>query len=312
MNLLQYRIKYGECFVSVFEDLIIPWRKLTLQEWLNFNRSPSLAFIVAEVEDLIFSLCVLDATIKENIDLFPAGIVSSVANQILIASGPETEDQINISLEEARARINSVFYSFIPFVCSVFPAYKPEDLLVMNYETFMERVALAEKRLIELNVLGESGFQINSTTPPPVQQQRPTQPKKDIVNNKLGDLSKPSGVVISKQQMASTFVQDGVTGHELSDKTLWQADVVAGLEHVYPEYFKMMAEGKKITSDTIHQVKGTTPEQVKKKHEVYSENFKAGKIRPPASNYLIADKMEGQSNSKPTKKKRAVITRVKK
>lgn len=184
----------------------------------------------------------------------------------------------------------------------------------MKYDTFMKRLATAEARLLSLGIIkepfsvlapGEEG----TAVPVPQRQEKPSEKKRreimeereQRIAKRMGDLNKPSGTVISREQMSARDPND--TGHDLQDKALWQHDARQGLEFIYPELFKAMKEGKKVTPDLIQETKGKTPEEVKEKHSEYYSKLKDGEIKPVVPKFLVADKLEAQSVNKNNAKK---------
>jgi hypothetical protein len=316
-KIVAYRKRYGDNWLTIFpESLEIPWRQLTLQEFLDYDSLfRSGRYTAVEVEDEIFCTAVLNSTYIENIDILPAGVVSVVASQILEISGVQSPEQITQDLNLARDQVQDFISSALTLICSVFPAYTPEAVLALNYQNFMRRLAMAERRLLELGVLKEPISVLSpeqeSTGGPqpelPSQRRRREilESRKLELEKKLGNLNDematpitPSqrGTVISKTQMSSNLETD--TGHDIMDKALWQHDARQGLEFIYPEYFKMLSEGKKITPEVIHNVKGRTSNEVKEKHEEYIQKIIDGELKPTQPKFLIADKLEGQAVNK--------------
>lgn len=315
-QIVNHRKVYGDNWLTVFPDgLEIPWRQLSLQEFLQYDDLfRSGRYTTVEIEDEIFSLAVLQGLLVENIDLLPAGIVTTVVSQILTVSGPQSPEQMSEDLNIARSSVQDFFSSAVTLICSVFPAYKPEDIFQLSYETVMKRLAMAEKRLLELGVIAEPISVLNQNNTTDVQQMiRPEPPsvrrKKELLEARQKEMeakltklnpdtptSSSNSTVITKQQMSTRFDTD--TGHELQDKVLWQHDALQGLEFIYPEYFKLMKEGKKITPQVIQETKGTTAEAVKEKHEEYIQEILDGKLKPTPPKLLVADKLEGQAVNK--------------
>lgn len=324
-KVVNYRKRYGDNWLSIFENNIeVPWRKLSLQEFLYFNDLRNAGFYtLVEIEDEIFKACVLEPVYVENIDIIPAGIVSTVASQIFELSGPQSVEQIAEDLNFARYEVQDFVSSAITIICSVFPAYTPEALLAFPYETFMKRLALAEKRLLELgyikepiSVIGENAqSQQAQEKPSDIKKKKLLEEKRIELEKKLKDLNaqagtpsaNSSGTIITKRQMSTNLDTD--TGHDLQDKALWQHDAIQGLEFIYPEYFKMMKEGKKITPEIIQATKGSTTKEVEEAHEKYIQKVISGEIKPEAPKFLVADKLEAQSVNDSSKKAKVKVKR---
>lgn len=309
-KVVAYRKQYGNNWITIFPDgLEIPWRQLTLQEFLDYSDLISSGrYTEIEVEDEIFTLCVLDTIFSDNIDILTSGTVATVVGHILQASGPATITNINEDLDWARRHTDDFMSQAATLICSVYPAYKPEELFNMKYSDFMKRLAMAERRLLELGILSEPLQALSpeqAAAPPPQQQplEKPSDRKRREyleqrqaeLAKKLGDLnSKPEGV-ITKDKMkdgALSFVPDlsmDPQDHLINKKRIAEAksEALAGLEHIYPEYFKMIREGKKITPDVINQVKGTTSEEIEAKHEAYTKKIlEHGAPLPPPKQEL--------------------------
>lgn len=304
---VKHRQTWGDQWLSIFEDKEIPWRQLSLQEFLTFDALfRSGKYTEAEIEDEVFSLICLDKIYTENIDILPAGAVSSVVAHCMMHSGPASVEQINHDLNIARVETSDFISSAVTLICSVFVAYKPEDLYSLKYPDFMKRLAQAEKRLLELGVIVEPISVLNPQEAAP----KPQKNRKKIVE-KFADLNPPpvqpatSQTVITKEQMASR----DVSAHDLTDKALWQHDALQGLEFIYPEYFKLIKEGKKITPEVINRVKGDHSKEVEEKHEEYVQKILKGDLKPQPSKFLIADKLE--SGSVRDKAKKMKVSRIK-
>jgi hypothetical protein len=156
-DILELRELYGDIFVSHLQDgQNIPWRQLSLQEYLNYDKLLRLgAYPSAYLENEIFSKCVLNKVLVNNINRLRAGIVTSVAMDIMVYSGPRTLDELTEHLDIYRSEAHQVMNQLIGVVCQAFPAYKPEDIYAMNYSTFGLRVAQAEDKLLRQGFLAE-------------------------------------------------------------------------------------------------------------------------------------------------------------
>jgi hypothetical protein len=324
-KIVGYRKRYGGNWLTHFPDnnLEIPWRQLTIQEFLDYNDLfKSGRYTEVEVEDEVFQLAVLEPIYVDNIDILPAGIISVVVAHILQVSGASSPEQLTEQLNISRYKVQDFMSSAVTLICSVFPAYKPEDVFNLNYDRFMERLAMAEKRLLELGLLKEPLSVLAPEQSAPPQVERPSdkrrrellEARKAELEKKLGNLNQDLKVptkssmkdqfIVGKKDMSSRMDTD--TGHDLMDKALWQHDAMQGLEHIYPEYFKLMKEGKKITPDTINTVKGTSKKEVESKHEEYINKILTGDLKPEPSKFLVADKLEGQAVNKSIDKKKKV------
>lgn len=310
---VKHRQTWGNNWLSVFEDLEIPWRQLTLQEFLDYDfLYKTHQYTDTEIEDEIFRLVCLEKFYSENLDKLSSGLISTVVAHTMMVSGPGSVEQISEDLNAARNQTGDFLSSAMALICSVFVAYKPEEVMALNYQEFMKKLALAERRLLEMGVMKEPLTILSSEPAPKAKQKR-----KDI-ESKMGNLNTASTpvvppistserTVIRKTDMASTLF----SGHDRTDGVLWQADALSGLELIYPEYFKQMKEGKKITPETINETRGVSTREVEEKHEKYVQKILGGEIKPVAPKFLIADKLEGQSVNKRKEKRAELAHKVK-
>jgi hypothetical protein len=306
-KIVGYRRRYGDNWLTVFpNNLEIPWRQLTLQEFLDYDDLfRSGRYTAVEIEDEIFCTAVLEPIYPNNLDILPAGIVSVVVAQILYVSGPTSPEQISNDLNIARTQVQDFISSAVTLICSVYPAYKPEEVFNLKYDIFMKRLAMAEKRLLELGILREPLVIESASSDQAVaseQQELPSQRKRRElleaqrrkIESKLQDLNQntkhPEGVITHNQMSdtALSFVPDlsnDPRDYELNKLKTEQAkkEALQGLEAIYPEYFKIMKEGKKLTPETIQQVKGSSNAEVKERYKEYVAKVTSGEIKIPAS-----------------------------
>lgn len=135
---------------------IIPWKPLTIEEFLEYDRLSKIKqYADVYLEDEVFCKCVLDKAYINNIGQQKAGIISAVATSILAYSGPSSPEDLNLMLEVNRRKTTEAIHSIVELICLGFPAYKPEDLYSMNYETLMLRAAQAEKKLLSSGLIKE-------------------------------------------------------------------------------------------------------------------------------------------------------------
>lgn len=322
------RKRYGDNWLTIFPSgLEIPWRKLTLQEFIQFEKLfRSGKYSAVEVEDFIFSAAVLERLYIDNIDILPSGIVSTVAAQIFQCSGPFSPQAINQDLDVARNQVQDFISGCIPVICSVFPAYKPEDLLALDYLVFMERLAMAESRLLQIGVLKtplqvlipENEEEDNIDPPatsiplPPPMQQKPSSNKRLQIQQKLQDKFKnlntkhPEGVITdNKIKTTEQYIPD--LSVDPRDQLLNQIKIdkvkqkaIEDLEVIYPEYFELMKAGKKLSPEVIQSVKGSTNQQIKAKHQEYISKLQSGEIKLPEPK---------QETPKPTGRKKIIVKR---
>ena len=146
MEVVEAYKKFGVLYVSQFEWGAVIWRPLSWNEVGLYEK----LFIMApgakaELEETIFKDCVTEHPLpEEDFDNWRAGIVTTVANQILkISSATRPEDFLD-RLDATRELVsNNVLYQIFARIMRVFP-YKMEELLAMPLETLLERLAMAE------------------------------------------------------------------------------------------------------------------------------------------------------------------------
>lgn len=150
------RERYGDVFVSRLTGLDVPWRLLSIKDFLKYQ-ADLVAGIVSKhvIEEEIFRRCVVDPEIASDLKL-PAGVVPLVAQQILSTSGPLAPEQFNQELTIARTITQSnPLYEAGVLICRAFPAYTPEQVFSLTYPDFMLRLAQAESLLLKAGVLTE-------------------------------------------------------------------------------------------------------------------------------------------------------------
>jgi hypothetical protein len=108
------------------------------------------------IEDEIFRKCVTDRSIISQIPFLKAGTITTVVLNIWEYSGPVGISEFNNDLEMARQVLfnsdTKAIHELVQIISMAFP-YKPEEIYAMDYETFMFRLAQAEKKLLELKII---------------------------------------------------------------------------------------------------------------------------------------------------------------
>ena len=137
-------------------DYEIVYRLLTWQEYLSYTSAiDSGGTSSADIEEDIFKKCVIDDTYTECMEHLLAGDVLTVVNLILTQSGPQDVGEIDEKLNEKREAVHSLNNQIISLICQAFPGYTPDTIEEMDWETIIERLALAESILISQNILQE-------------------------------------------------------------------------------------------------------------------------------------------------------------
>ena len=176
------RDKYGDVFVSTFDDIDIPWKALSIRDYIKYQADITSSLIPLHIiEEEIFRKCVVDLKIVYNLNL-KAGVVPTVAAQILQFSGPTTPEEFNQELELARAIVNNhPLHEAVTQICRVFSGYSPEEVYSLPYPEMMIRLAQAESVLLKSGSIKE-GFRLGVSTGT---ENEPPAPKERIVPRDL-------------------------------------------------------------------------------------------------------------------------------
>lgn len=100
-----------------------------------------------EQADTIVRTVLLYPAYKDVVDTVDAGVIESLATEIVGVSGFSSVEAFNQGLEWAREEVNKVEFEVVGAICKAFPAYKPEDVYAMSFLDLMVRLAMAEKVL---------------------------------------------------------------------------------------------------------------------------------------------------------------------
>jgi hypothetical protein len=264
----RYRGRYGsDIYITyLLDDLVIPWKLLTIEEYLSYEKQFNLGLIPTSVlEDEIFFKCVVDKAMVNRLDRYPAGVVSTIAQVIFIASGPQTIDELNTILDQSRGYSQHIIHQMVPVICQAFPAYKPEDVYSMTYETFMLRLAQAETRLLQQGIITEPiVFQSNQqqTVPEKPIEKRDLQaewyakqevkaPEVKKVQPKSPPKSTSKQTIITAADVAEHELV--YTGHEMEDKIILEHEMMKETAPVYKDYQDQMAKGEKVRIKTVEE-----------------------------------------------------------
>ena len=267
------RGRYGsKVFVTYLPDGIqVPWRPLDIGEFLDFqNTLGTEQYSRVFIEDEIFSKCVLDPALVTSIDKLKAGTVSTVSATIMAYSGPQDADELNLAIDFSRRLASQVLHQMVPVVCQAFPAYKPEDIYNMDYETFMMRLAMAENKLMSSGQLAEPiSFSAEGKEAPRIdrsagvkdkvlkdlwedrQDPPPVQPIKPKPKRKVTHTPQQADTIITAHDEAEHTM--AYTGHEMEDKILLEHDMVKNTSPIYQEYADQLARGEKVKIKTVEE-----------------------------------------------------------
>lgn len=153
-KLYELKNKYGSIFQTNLRKEPVVFRELTFAEFDKIAEYESSGESKTEIEDLIIRSAVI---YPENMDLdsYPAGLISSLADEILDESGFSSPARAKRILDEKRQIAAEVRSLMKAFVLSTITTYSPEDLDNLTYSKLAERVALSEKIIeIKQSILG--------------------------------------------------------------------------------------------------------------------------------------------------------------
>ena len=241
-EIIQLRKTYGSVYLTILPDgRKIPWKPLSIKEFLEYESLRELnAYPIGCLEDEIFLKCVLDTTYTNNIDRLRAGLISTIVTNIMSVSGPTQLNELEAAMEGGRAMAQGIFNQFVKYICMAFPGYKPEDIYAMDYSTLMQRLALAEDKLLQSGMLNEK-----LTFTKPEDKIPKTRPRPKLDSKKLYDIyeqsKQPQQTIISNKDMQE-HSQIAYSGHEKIDKVLLEDKMVKETIQVYPEYLKQIKE----------------------------------------------------------------------
>lgn len=134
---------------------LLPFDKTRVAEKIT-RAFPALA---PTIEENIWEECVIEHSYPSNYQDMNAGVVSTVARLIIRLSSPMSIEEIKDDLDATREGLVDIRDQIVTKICEAFPAYKPEDVEKMDWQTQVKRLAQAEK------VLGND-FTINDGSSP--------------------------------------------------------------------------------------------------------------------------------------------------
>lgn len=277
-KLISLRKLYSGFFAIEFDNgIVIPWRVLTLSEYLKYSEEYFRGIYPPSVlEDEIFCLCVQNETILNQIDFLPAGMISSVVTSIWQYSCPQNVKQLSDDLDSARSLIMDErfksLHDMVQLVSTAFPSYKLEELYNMEYSLLMKRFALAEKKLLETGYLqGPVVFNVESKDEPLKRsliveeahkrwliqegllneesvEQTIEKPKLFSKKNKKSDHESP--VLKTKKPFLSSEAvkrerykqEESISGHDLIELPLARHEMIKSAQIIYADVLKALAK----------------------------------------------------------------------
>jgi hypothetical protein len=165
--LVELKIKYGPLYSVSVKGIDLLFRELTFAEFDRISEyQNSDGYSSADAEDFILEKTVVYPE-NFNVDKIPAGAVSTIAEEVLDASGFASARVAKMIMDQKRSEAGEVRSLMKAFVLATIKTYSPEDLDNFTFSQLAERVALAEK-IIEIQ---QSTYGIE-----------PTQIKLDIID----------------------------------------------------------------------------------------------------------------------------------
>jgi hypothetical protein len=179
---LLYEVKkiYGSVFQTYIKKQEVLFRELTFAEFdevAQFQKDED--FSSADVEELIIKKSVV---YPDNLDvnIYPAGIISFLAQEILEESGFSSAKKAKSILDEQRQKASEVRSLMKAFVLATIHTYRPEDLDNMTFSKLAENVAMAEKIIeIKQNINGMESTNISLQLIDPEEE---LEKQKDLAN----------------------------------------------------------------------------------------------------------------------------------
>jgi len=210
-EILSIRKQHGGVHVTVFSEsgLMVPWKPLSLQDWILYNRDNARGKIPeSHLEDEIFRKCVLDDSIVRQMDFLNAGVITSVVSHIWDHSGPVNAHSLGNDLNTSRAMLKAegitALHDLAGLILTAFP-YTPEQVYDLNYETFMLRVAQAEEKLLMLKIIPEPvAIQVQDPEAP---QQPAPPPRTKLDAKKLYDQQQQQAKLATDQVVQQQVAQ---------------------------------------------------------------------------------------------------------
>lgn len=178
--IFEIKNKYGSIFETSIKKEIILFRELTFSEFdeiSEFQKNGDSSN--ADIEDLIIKYAVIYPQDFDS-DKYPAGLVSSLAEEVLEESGFSSARKAKHIVQKKREEANEVRSLMKAFVLATMPTYKPSDLDDMTFSKLAEHVALAEKIIeIQQNAAGMESTNVSLQLIDPEEE---IQKQKDFAN----------------------------------------------------------------------------------------------------------------------------------
>tara|TARA_R110002126_G_scaffold183202_1_gene331753 strand:+ start:3386 stop:4105 length:720 start_codon:yes stop_codon:yes gene_type:complete len=164
---LDHKMEHDSLFQTRFEDGgQVVWRPLLWPEYRKFReaRAAMGPTIDVQIEQAVYARVVVyssyDVPPSESLSLEeaadwidacrgdqPAGIIPTVVKTVMYMSGALKGPSIIKQINSHRSKISNIEDQLVCIVCKAFPAYTPEQVESLNWQTLLKRVAQAEQIL---------------------------------------------------------------------------------------------------------------------------------------------------------------------
>jgi hypothetical protein len=153
--LYELKKKYGSLFQTSIKKQSIVFRELTFSEFDKISEYQlSKDYTSVDIEDFITKSAVV-YPFDFNSDLYRAGEISSLSEEILEESGFSSPAKAKNVLNQKRNQASEVRNLMKAFVLATISTYSADDLDNMTYTKLAENVALSEKIIeIKQSILG--------------------------------------------------------------------------------------------------------------------------------------------------------------
>lgn len=171
----QLKGQYGDVYLTSIERKDYVFRTLTCGEYSHFI---NLELASADLEDMIVMNTVV-YPYQFDMNKIKPGVISALADEILLKSGFVSIEVTNEYLEDARLDMTEAVEMMKAFVISAMPTYGYEELAGYTLKQLTRLVALAEV-ILNINSSVARGENIQMTLVDPQQEQEPVKKTKNF------------------------------------------------------------------------------------------------------------------------------------
>lgn len=143
----EWKNTYGRIFSVSVRGTDYVFRELTFAEYKEFSKLSQFSSADAEEAALKASLLYPE---ELDLDASPAGLVSSLVEEVLETSGLTNPKQAKVLMDEQREKAQEVLPLMKAFILSTISSYNDEELDDYTFYQLAEKVALAEQ-IIKVN-----------------------------------------------------------------------------------------------------------------------------------------------------------------